>query len=114
MDKIKDIRNYPKVVPTVKKVDVYSQITHKNGIFLLTYLLTHSLTYYSTLGTVQEEAEFSVGISIATFGYFLVLTYEPKYNTYFWTLDYKYTRYLLTHSLTYSFTYSLIHFTYPF
>ena len=44
MDKIKDIRNYPKVVPTVKKVDVYSQITHKNGIFLLTYLLTHLLT----------------------------------------------------------------------
>ncbi len=44
MDKIKDIRNYPKVVPTVKKVDVYSQITHKNGIFLLTHSLTYLLT----------------------------------------------------------------------
>ena len=42
MDKIKDIKNYPKVVPNVKKVDVYSEITHKNGIF---HSLTDSFTY---------------------------------------------------------------------
>ena len=41
-----------------------------------------------TNGTIQQKAEFKVGVSIMTFTYYLVLTYEPKYNSFTWTLDY--------------------------
>ena len=36
-------------------------------------------------------AEFNVGLSLLTFNYYLRLTYEPKYFTLTWTLDYQYS-----------------------
>lgn len=71
MAKIRDLTNYPIMVPTVKKVDIYDEVKHSNG-------------------TVRSKAEFNVGISIMSFTYYLVLTFEPKYHTFTWTLDYKY------------------------
>ena len=32
-----------------------------------------------------------MGVFALKFGYYLSLTHEPKYNTYTWTLDYKYS-----------------------
>lgn len=72
MDRIRDISNYPKMVPKVNSVKIYSDETFKNG-------------------TIQQGGYFKVGISLITFEYFLKLTYEPKYNTYTWTLDYGHT-----------------------
>jgi hypothetical protein len=65
MQKISDLEHYHIMVPNVKKVEVYSNQNFENG-------------------TVQVGAQFNVGISIMTFGYYLLLTFEPKYNTYTW------------------------------
>lgn len=35
-------------------------------------------------------AKFDIGVLGMRFGYFLMLTHEPKYNTLTWTLDYRY------------------------
>ena len=69
MKNIKDLSIYPKVVPNVKKVEVYQTIKHMNG-------------------TVKTGAKFDIGVLGMRFGYFLMLTFEPKYNTFTWTLDY--------------------------
>lgn len=69
MGRIRDLKNYPKMVAAVKSLDIYSSETFKNG-------------------TVQEGAQFKVGVSLMSFTYFLKLTYEPKYHTLTWTLDY--------------------------
>ena len=69
MGRIRDLKNYPKMVAAVKSIDIYSSEKFKNE-------------------TIQEGAQFKVGISLMTFTYFLKLTYEPKYHTLTWTLDY--------------------------
>lgn len=71
MEKIRDLKAYPKMVPHVKTVDIYEGETFKNG-------------------TSRTGAKFDVGVMGMRFGYFLLLTHEPKYNTLTWTLDYKY------------------------
>lgn len=35
-------------------------------------------------------AKFDIGLMGMTFGYFLLVKHEPKYNTLTWTLDYRY------------------------
>lgn len=72
LQKISDLQNYHLMVPNVKKIEIYSNETFPNG-------------------TAQVGALFKVGISFMTFGYYLLLTYQPKYNTYTWTLDYRYS-----------------------
>ena len=69
---IADLSNYPNVVPSIKKIEIYSNQTFNNG-------------------TTQVGALFQVGISLLTFGYYLLLTHEPKYNTFTWTLDYQFS-----------------------
>ena len=71
MNKIRDLSIYPKVVPNVKKVQVYESLTHRNG-------------------TAKTNAKFDISVLGMKFGYFLALTHEPKYNTLTWTLDYRY------------------------
>eukprot|EP01035_Chromulina_nebulosa_P018733 gene18733-24497_t len=71
-ERIADLDNYYKVVPKVKSVKVYRETKYDNG-------------------TVNLGAEFTVGISLLTFGYFINLTKEPKYNTVYWVLDYEHT-----------------------
>jgi hypothetical protein len=71
IDRISDLRNYHKMVPNVKNIDIYEENTYPNG-------------------TTKVGAMFKVGVSLVTFGYYLRLTYEPKYVTYTWTLDYQY------------------------
>jgi hypothetical protein len=71
MGKIRDLPNYPKMVPNVKKVNIYDNLKFPNG-------------------TVKTYAKFDVGALGMGFGYFLLLTYEPKYSTLTWTLDYRY------------------------
>ena len=72
IDRISDLRNYHKMVPNLKSVDIYEENTYPNG-------------------TVKVGAMFKVGVSLVTFGYYLKLTYEPKYVSYTWTLDYQYS-----------------------
>lgn len=69
MGRIRDLKNYPKMVAAVKSLDIYESQKFDNG-------------------TVKEGAQFKVGVSLMTFTYFLKLTYEPKYHTLTWTLDY--------------------------
>lgn len=71
MDMISDIASYPKRVPRVKKVEVYEQKKFGNG-------------------TEKTAAKFDVSVVGVRFGYFLKLTKEPKYDTFTWTLDYRY------------------------
>lgn len=71
MAKIRDLANYKKMVPKVKNVEIYSEETFQNG-------------------TIQTGAYFTVGVSLMTFNYYLLLTYDPELNTLVWTLDYKY------------------------
>ena len=72
LQKISDLQNYHLMVPNVKNIEIYSNQSFPNG-------------------TAQVGALFKVGISFMTFGYYLLLTYEPKYSTYTWTLDYRYS-----------------------
>ena len=71
MDRIRDLANYHKMVPNLKSIETLGEEKFANG-------------------TVQTRAKFNVGISLLGFGYYLVLTFEPRYNTYTWTLDYQY------------------------
>lgn len=69
MDKIRDLPKYPKMVPHVKSIEIYE-------------------TKKSVLGTVKVGAKYNIGLMGMGFGYFLMHTYEPRYNTLTWTLDY--------------------------
>jgi ribosome-associated toxin RatA of RatAB toxin-antitoxin module len=69
MNKIRDLPNYPKMVPHCKKVTIYETKKLLNG-------------------TTKTKAEFKVGVLGMGFNYFLALTHEPRYNTLTWTLDY--------------------------
>jgi hypothetical protein len=71
MSKIRDLPNYATMVPNVKKVHIYDSIKFTNG-------------------TTKTFAKFDVGAVGMRFGYFLHLTFEPKWNTLTWTLDYRY------------------------
>jgi Polyketide cyclase / dehydrase and lipid transport len=71
MDRIRDLANYHKMVPNLKSIEISNEVKHPNG-------------------TVTTRAKFNVGISLVGFGYYLILTFEPRYNTYTWTLDYDY------------------------
>jgi len=70
MDKIRDLKLYPKVVPHLKSVDIYDHMQFPNG-------------------TTKTGAKFDVSIMGMGIGYYLLLTHEPAYNTLTWTLDYK-------------------------
>ena len=35
-------------------------------------------------------ASFDVGVSLLNFNYYLMLSHEPQYQTFTWTLDYRY------------------------
>lgn len=69
MSMIRDLENYNKMVPHVKKVNIYSNEKFANG-------------------TSQVCAKFDIGLMGMRFGYFLKLTHMPKYDTLTWTLDY--------------------------
>lgn len=71
MEKIRDLKMYPKMVPHCRDVKIYETQKFLNG-------------------TSKTGAEFQVGVMGVKFGYYLMLTHEPKYNTLTWTLDYKY------------------------
>jgi len=71
LDKIMDLKMYPKMVPHVKKVDIYE----KKKTFT---------------GATKTGAEFQVGLLGMRFGYYLMLNHEPRHNTFTWTLDYRY------------------------
>lgn len=70
MEKIRDLKNYNKMVPHVKSVDIYETMNFLNG-------------------SSKTGAKFDVGLLGMRFGYYLMLTHEPKYNTLTWTLDYR-------------------------
>ena len=72
IERISDLRNYHKMVPNVKNIDIYDEKMYNNG-------------------TVKTGAMFKVGVSLLTFSYYLRLTYSPDYATYTWTLDYQYS-----------------------
>eukprot|EP00981_Chlorochromonas_danica_P008842 scaffold2312_cov165-Ochromonas_danica.AAC.82 len=71
MDRIRDLTNYNKMVPKVRSVSIYDQVKFPNG-------------------TEKVGAEFNVALSLLSFNYYLALTFEPKYYTLTWTLDYNY------------------------
>ena len=58
-------------------------------VWLLVFLPFLPLPLALQQGTSKVGAEFKVGVLGMSFGYFLQLTHEPKYNTLTWTLDYK-------------------------
>jgi len=72
LDRIADLKMYPKMVPHVKAVEIYEEESFANG-------------------TTRHGAQFTVGLFGMRFGYFLKLTREAKYNTLTWTLDHKYS-----------------------
>lgn len=71
MDRISALEDYYKIVPKVKSIDIYSQENFSNG-------------------TILTGAQFNTAVFFVPFTFFLQLTREPRYNTYSWTLDYKY------------------------
>lgn len=80
----------------MKKVEPYEHVEMKNVSYTIAVYwgfiglisLHHCL---SVQGTTNTGAEFSVGVSLMTFGYYLRLTFEPRYYTLTWTLDYQYS-----------------------
>jgi len=72
MDRISDLAHYPKVVPKLKKIQLYDEEVFANG-------------------TRRTGAYFEVGASFFSMGYYLLCTYEPKYQTFTWVLDYRYS-----------------------
>ena len=92
--KINDLKNYHKMVPHVKGVDIYEERTLSNvsvpgNVNFCTYL-TIRLFHPLFQGTALTSAKFKVGIMGMKIGYYLKLRHEPKYNTLSWTLDYRY------------------------
>ena len=71
MKTIMDMQNYDKYVAQVKKIHIYSEKTLPNGTMLY--------------GARFDTAALGMG-----FRYWLALRYEPKYDTFTWTLDYNY------------------------
>ena len=71
MEKILDMKNYVKYVQQVKRVHIYHEKTYPNR-------------------TVMYGARFDTAALGVGFRYWLALKYEPKYNTFTWTLDYDY------------------------
>ena len=71
MDKICDLKAYPKMVPHVKKVQIYEKSRGFDG-------------------SQKLGAEFKVGLLGMGFGYYLQLKRSPVHNTFTWTLDYRY------------------------
>jgi hypothetical protein len=71
IDRIRDLPNYPKMCPTVKRVDMYDESKFQNG-------------------TILYGSEFKIGISLFSFNYYMRLKYDPKYYSFIWTLDYQY------------------------
>lgn len=69
MGKIRDLSNYNKMVPHVKKCEIYKNEKFFNG-------------------TSKTACEFNIGLMGMGFTYYLLLTHSPKYGTVTWTLDY--------------------------
>ena len=55
------------------------------------YTPPHDTTRLSPQGTTQVGAAFNVGLGFMGFSYYLLLRHEPKYQTFTWTLDYRYS-----------------------
>lgn len=68
---ITNLKAYPKMVPHVKKVNIYEKSRGFDG-------------------SEKMSAEFKVGLMGLSFGYFLKLKKNPIHNTFTWTLDYRY------------------------
>jgi hypothetical protein len=69
MDRIRDLKNYKKVVPNLKSIDNIVVTKEADGTEIIT-------------------SKWNVGVSLVGFTYFLKLRYDAKHNTYSWTLDY--------------------------
>lgn len=69
MDRIRDLKNYKKVVPNLKSITNIEVTKEADGSEVIT-------------------SKWNVGVSLVGFTYFLKLRYDAKYNTYSWTLDY--------------------------
>lgn len=72
MDRIRDLKNYKKVVPNLKSITNIEVTKEADGSEVIT-------------------SKWNVGVSLVGFTYFLKLRYDAKYNTYSWTLDYSKT-----------------------
>lgn len=72
LENIRNIDDYPKMVPKVKKTRVYNHTVHTNG-------------------TSHSGIEFVVGIPLFTLSYYLMLVDNPMHSTISWTLDYRYS-----------------------
>ena len=92
--KINDLKNYHKMVPHVKGVDVYEERTLSNvsvpGTVNFHAHITIRPFHPLFQGTALTSAKFKVGIMGMKIGYYLKLRHEPKHNTLSWTLDYRY------------------------
>ena len=69
MNFIKDIQNYHKYVKSVKKVTIYE----KSKDFM---------------GNEKMKATYDVAVFGIKFRYFMIHTFNPRLNTFTWTLDY--------------------------
>ena len=69
MDRIRDLKNYHKVVPNLKSIKDIVVEKEADGSEVIT-------------------SKWNVGVSLVGFTYFLKLKYNAFYNTYHWTLDY--------------------------
>lgn len=72
MSLITDVGKYPGRVPRIQKVEIYDRKIFKNG-------------------TICTGAKFNLRFAGLSFGSFFKLIEEPKYKTFRWTLDYKYS-----------------------
>ena len=72
MDRIRDLKNYPKVVPNLKSITNIEVTKEADGSEIIT-------------------SKWNVGVSLVGFTYFLKLRYDARYNTFSWTLDYSKT-----------------------
>lgn len=66
---IRDVRNYDKYVQSVKKVTVYDEKKDFMGI-------------------EKTKATYDVAVFGVKFRYFMIMTFNPRFNTFTWTLDY--------------------------
>ena len=69
MDRIRDLKNYSKMVANLRSIEIESENTDADG-------------------NTEILSKWTVGISLVSFSYFLKLNYHAAYNTYTWHLDY--------------------------
>lgn len=78
----------------VKNIDILEEVILQNVRSVLTCYCVDPLNILNTKiiiqATVVTSAHFTVGIPLFSLDFFLKLKYQPCYNTYTWTLDYRY------------------------